>query len=91
MTYIQEYLIHMANGDTIVAVEPYDLKGPETLIDRYERAKPDDLFCVGDALIGFAYFPARSIVYINTGRVKRCDRETYDYVKKVKARGNKDQ
>ncbi len=88
MTYIQEYLIHMTNGDTIVVAEPYELKGPDTLIAKYKKAQPETMFCVGDAYTGFSYFPVRNIVYISTGRVRKLDKGTCDHEKRVKAYGD---
>ncbi len=28
---VQEYVLHLANGDNIVASEPYELEGPKTI------------------------------------------------------------
>ncbi len=70
---LQDYLIHMVNGDVIPVSEPYDLDGTRTLISRYGRAKPDTMFCTGDQITGFAYFPARSIAYISTGDIREVE------------------
>lgn len=84
---IQEYLIHLTNGNVLVASEPYALKGPQSLISRFENAKPESMFCVGDALTGFSYFPARSIVYINTGDVREIDDKTYNFMERMRPCG----
>ena len=85
--FIQEYLIHLSNGDVLVATEPLDLKGPQCLLSRYEKAEPDYMFCIGDAMTGFAYFPTRSITYISSGAVREIDEESYKLAERMKSYG----
>lgn len=35
----------------------------------FSKAAPDEIFTVGDRLLGFAYIPKSSIVYLETGDV----------------------
>lgn len=74
---VQEYIICLSNGDTVTALEPFDMEGPETLISQYGNAKPDKFFCVGNAIEGFHYFRARNIVQIYTGDVKEVNSSIY--------------
>lgn len=79
--FMQEYEIHLINGSVIPAMEPMELEGPESLIDRFANGDPDETFCVGDYATGYAVIPARSIVYISTGNM----REIEDWVYKAGA------
>ena len=67
---IQEYIISLCNGEKVIASEPYDLEGPKTVLNRFQKALPATMFSVGDALNGFCYFKAKDIVSIRTGDVK---------------------
>ena len=67
---IQEYIISLSNGEKVIASEPFDLKGPHTVVTRYKTASPETVFCVGDAVNGFSYFKVKDIVTIRTGDVK---------------------
>ena len=67
--FMQEYEIHLINGSVIPAMEPMELEGSKSLIDRFANGDPDEVFCVGDYASGYAVVPARSIVYISTGGV----------------------
>ena len=85
--FIQEYLVHLSNGDVVIVSEPYDLRGPQSLISQYETAKPDSMFCVGDGMTGFSYFPMRNITYISTGAVRKITEETYRLTERMRSYG----
>ena len=51
----QTYVLHLIDGTAIPMVEDYDL--------------PAEKGIVGDRLLGFAYIPKSSIVYLETGDV----------------------
>ena len=67
---IQEYIISLSNGEKVIASEPFDLEGPKTVLNRFQKATPASMFSVGDAMNGFCYFKAKDIVSIRTGDVK---------------------
>ena len=81
---VQEYIIRLTNGDTITAIEPFDMKGPMTLITQYRNANPDKFFCVGNSIEGFHYFQAKDIVQIYTGEVKEANFSVYDMKRTIK-------
>ena len=76
--FMQEYEIHLIGGSVIPAMEPMDLEGPKSLIDRFANGDPDEIFCVGDYASGYAVIPARSIVYISTGDVHEIEDWVYE-------------
>ena len=39
------------------------------IVGHFSKAAPDEIFTVGDRLLGFAYIPKSSIVYLETGEV----------------------
>lgn len=75
---IQEYVLHLVNGDNIVAGEPYELEGPETIVERFiaSRTKPDMMLRVGDPVNGMSYIPWNNVVYIETGNVVETNSQT---------------
>ena len=81
---VQEYVLHLANGDNIVASEPYELEGPKTILNRFiaSRTKPDMMIHIWDLLAGSAYIPWSSVVYIHTGDVVETDRQQ-DFIWKL--------
>ncbi len=66
----QMYLLHMLDGSVIEVSEDYDLPMEKGLIGRYRNAELDEILEFGDPIVGFAYVPKSSIVYISTGDVK---------------------
>jgi len=66
----QMYLLHLLNGSVIEVSEDYDLPMEKGLIGRYKSAEPNEILEFGDPIVGFAYVPKSSIVYISTGDVK---------------------
>ena len=66
----QMYLLHLLNGSVIEVSEDYDLPMEKGLIGRYRNAEPNEILEFGDPIVGFAYVPKSSIVYISTGDVK---------------------
>lgn len=71
--FVQDFLIYLIDGTMIPASEPMDLEGPDSFLDRFANAEPDELFSIGDSISGYVVFPARSIVYIRTGDVREVD------------------
>ena len=67
--FYQLYNIHLLNGEVIQSAEDYDLPAEKGLVGMFERMKETDILTVNDLLLGSAYIPKRSIVYIATGDV----------------------
>ncbi len=67
--FYQIYNIHLLNGEVIQSSEDYDLPAEKGLVGMFERMKETDILTVNDLLLGSAYIPKRSIVYIATGDV----------------------
>ena len=80
--FYQLYHIHLINGDVIQTAEHYDLPASKGLVGTFERMKETDYLTVKDILLGSAYIPKRSILYITTGDVE----EVPDYGSKNKQR-----
>lgn len=59
-------------GDIEIA-ENYDLPVKKGLVGDFERMEEGDILSVEDALMGCAYIPRRSILYISTGGVRKGD------------------
>ena len=55
----QTYVLHLIDGTAIPMVD----------VGHFSKAAPDEIFTVGDRLLGFAYIPKSSIVYLETGDV----------------------
>lgn len=69
--YYQIYLLHLLDGTVIDVAEDYELPEEKGLIGRYRKADPKEIFVIGDRMVGFAYVPKSSILYISTGQVKK--------------------
>ena len=67
--FYQIYNIHLLNGEVIQSSEDYDLPAEKGIVGHFSKAAPDEIFTVGDRLLGFAYIPKSSIVYLETGEV----------------------
>lgn len=67
--FYQLYNIHLLNGEVIQSAEDYDLPAEKGLVGMFERMKETDILTVNDLLLGSAYIPKRSIVFIATGDV----------------------
>ena len=67
--FYQLYNIHLLNGEVVQSAEDYDLPAEKGLVGIFERMKETDILTVNDLLLGSAYSPKRSIVYIATGDV----------------------
>ena len=65
----QTYVLHLIDGTAIPMVEDYDLPAEKGIVGHFSKAAPDEIFTVGDRLLGFAYIPKSSIVYLETGDV----------------------
>ena len=72
--YIQNYDIHLINGEVLHVGEDYELSGDHTLVAKFRKASDDAIFQIGDEFSGYVYVPKRSIVFISTGDVRRIDR-----------------
>ena len=46
-----------------------NLPAEKGIVGHFSKAAPDEIFTVGDRLLGFAYIPKSSIVYLETGDV----------------------
>ena len=63
------YNIHLLNGEVIQASEPYDLSTNKGLVGMFKRMEENDILTVNDLLLGPAYIPRKSILYLATGDV----------------------
>ena len=61
----QTYVLHLIDGTAIPMVEDYDLPAEKGIVGHFSKAAPDEIFTVGDRLLGFAYIPGN----------RRCDCE----------------
>ena len=68
MSY-QIYVLHLTDGSAVQMVEDYDLPVEKGIVGRFTKAAPDEILTVGDPLLGFAYIPKSSIVYLETDDV----------------------
>ena len=66
----QMYLLHLLDGSVIEVSEDYDLPMEKGLIGKFQTAESNEILGFGDPIVGFAYVPKSSIVYISTGDVK---------------------
>ena len=62
--YLQEFKIYLIGGHVLKAAE-------HRLLNRFKKAKPDDILSVGSEETSQAYIPVRNILYISTGDVIR--------------------
>ena len=58
----QTYVLHLIDGTAIPMAEDYDLPAEKGIVGHFSKAAPDEIFTVGDRLLG-------SIVYLETGEV----------------------
>ena len=87
---LQDYLIHLRNGEKVNVMEPYNLTGPKALINRYQYANPESVFCVGDPATGFHYFKAKDIVQITTLDVREVEDKDWEFMLERNRRDNGD-
>ena len=80
--YCQIYRIHLLNGDVIEIAEDYNLPVAKGLAGDFERMEEGDILTVEDSLMGCAYIPRRSILYISTGGVRKGDAPIADPARK---------
>ena len=57
----QTYVLHLIDGTAIPMAEDYDLPAEKGIVGHFSKAAPDEIFTVGDRLLGFAYIPKSSI------------------------------
>lgn len=67
--FVQEYVLHLINGEKIIASEDYDSDNT-TIPEMILKADDNKIFMIGDPIIGYAYVPKKSVVYITQGDVK---------------------
>jgi len=53
------------------AAEEVTIPAEHRLLNRFKKAKPDDILSVGSEETSQAYIPVRNILYISTGDVIR--------------------
>lgn len=61
--------IHLLNGEVIQVSEPYDLPTNKGLVGMFKRMEENDILTVNELLLGSAYIPRKSILYLATGDV----------------------
>ncbi len=66
---IQEYFIHLVNGDHIRIGEEYDISQEKSIVGRFMNANPEDTLVIGDEIMGFFYVPKCNILFIASGDV----------------------
>ena len=66
---IQEYYVHLVNGDHIHIGEDYYLPREKSVVGKFMTAKPDDTLIIGDEIMGFFYVPKCNILFIASGDV----------------------
>ena len=64
---IQEYVLHLSNGDDVTVEDEYYGENEYFLPERIAKAKDNETFWFGDYEKGFMVVPKRSIVYITMG------------------------
>ena len=66
---IQEYFIHLVNGDHIKIGEHYDIPYEKKLVRKFISAKPEDTITIGDEIMGYFYVPKCNILFIASGEL----------------------
>lgn len=66
---VQEYFIHLVNGDHIRIGEEYDLPMDKSVVGKYLAADREDTLIIGDEVMGFFYVPKCNILFIASGEV----------------------
>lgn len=69
--YLQEFKIYLIGGHELKAAEEIAILAEHRLLNRFKKAKPDDILSVGSEETSQAYIPVRNILYISTGDVIR--------------------
>ena len=69
--YLQEFKIYLIGGHVLKAAEEVTIHAEHRLLNRFKKAKPEDIVSVGSEEISQAYIPVRNILYISTGDVIR--------------------
>ena len=67
--YLQEFKIYLIGGHVLKA--EVTIPAEHRLLNRFKKAKPDDILSVGSEETSQAYIPVRNILYISTGDVIR--------------------
>ena len=65
---VQLYNVHLTNGEMLQVGEDYDLKGPQTIVNRLCKAEDNDVLKF-DTLFTSFYVSRKNIVFIATADV----------------------
>ena len=66
---LQEYHIHLLDGTVVRFSEDDDLPVEKRLLTKIRKAKPTDVFSIGNPFDGYKYIPRSSILYAETGDI----------------------
>ena len=69
--YLQEFKIYLLAAHVLKAAEEVTIPAEHRLLNRFKKAKPEDILSVGSEETSQAYIPVRNILYISTGDVIR--------------------
>lgn len=69
--YLQEFKIYLIGSHVLKAAEEVTIPAEHRLLNRFQKAKPEDILSVGSEETSQAYIPVRNILYISTGDVIR--------------------
>lgn len=67
MMRIQEYSIHLVNGEHFNVKEDYYLPRERSVVGKFMTSKADDTLVIGDETSGYFYIPKCNIMYITAG------------------------
>ena len=65
---VQLYNVHLTNGEVLNVGEDYDLKGPNTIVERFFSAKDSDILTYMTPFTTM-YVPKKNILFIATDDV----------------------
>lgn len=66
---IQEYFIHLVNGDHIRIGEDCNLPMDQSVVGKFLAADREDTLIIGDEIMGFFYVPKCNILFIASGEI----------------------
>ena len=66
---LQEYHIHLLDGTVVRFSVVDDLPVGKRLITKIRKAKPTDVFSIGNPFDGYKYIPRSRILYAETGDI----------------------
>lgn len=65
---LQLYNVHLVNGDVLQVGEDYDLRGPQTIVNRFYKAGDNDILEFRTPFTSM-YVPRKSILFVATADV----------------------